>query len=140
MALRCPGVAAGAFRFRLDANDKAYRILERLVNWRSRILQMPYGDQTLFMTAWTFRALGGFPDLPIMEDFEMVRRLKRHGRVDIAPATAVTSARRWKTRGLLRTTFLNQAIVAAYLLGVSSRRIFEWYRQKPTTKNAPPIP
>lgn len=130
-ALDQPGVAAGAFRFRLDAEGGAYRILERLVNWRSRVLQMPYGDQALFMKAGAFMALGGFPDLPIMEDFEMVRRLRRRGQICILDAAAVTSARRWMDRGILKATILNQAMIAGYLLGVSPRALARLYRGRP---------
>jgi rSAM/selenodomain-associated transferase 2/rSAM/selenodomain-associated transferase 1 len=126
-ALRKPGVAAGAFQFRLDDRGRGYRVLEWLTNWRARTLQMPYGDQALFMKAETFRALGGFPDLPIMEDFEMVRRLKRRGRVSIVPMPAVTSARRWQKRGIIRTTILNQVVIAGYLLGVSPQTLARWY-------------
>lgn len=121
--LRNPDVAAGAFAFRLDADGRAYRILERLVNWRSRALRMPYGDQALFMKARTFRVLGGFPDLPVMEDFEMVRRLKHHGRISIAPAPAVTSARRWREHGFLKTTIRHQWLIAGYCLGVPPQRL-----------------
>lgn len=130
-ALDKPGVAAGAFRFRLDASGRAYRIVERLVNWRSQVLDMPYGDQALFMKAGVFMALGGFPDLPIMEDFEMVRRLRRRGQLCIVHAAAVTSARRWECRGIMRTTILNQAMIAGYVLGVPPRALARLYRGRP---------
>lgn len=130
-ALDQPGVAAGAFRFRLDAEIGAYRILERLVNWRSHVLQMPYGDQALFMKADVFKALGGYTDLPIMEDFEMVRGLKRRGHICILDVASVTSARRWKDRGILKTTILNQAVIAGYLLAVSPRALARLYRGRP---------
>ncbi len=118
-----PEVAAGAFQFQIDAEGWAYRLLERLVNWRSRILQMPYGDQAIFMRANKFSELGGFCDMPIMEDFEMVRRLRRYGRIAIIPAPAVTSARRWQKRGFLRTTLLHQWLIGAYCIGISPRRL-----------------
>lgn len=135
-ALRRPGVVGGAFEFRLDSDAVGYRLLERLTNWRARKLRMPYGDQALFMTAETYGALGGFPDLPIMEDFEMVRRLKRRGRLVIVPAPAVTSARRWRERGILKTTFINQAMIAGYCLGVSPRTLSRWYRSGEPGTNA----
>jgi rSAM/selenodomain-associated transferase 2 len=126
-ALRKPGVAAGAFQFRLEDEGRGYRVLEWLTNWRARTLQMPYGDQALFMKIETFRALGGFPDLPIMEDFEMVRRLKRRGPICIVPAPAVTSARRWRKRGIIRTTILNQVVIVGYFLGISTQTLARWY-------------
>lgn len=123
-----PGVAAGAFQFRLDAKGRAYRMLERLVNWRSHVLQMPYGDQALFMKARTFSDLGGFPDTPIMEDFDMVRGLKNHGRISIVSASAVTSARRWQRRGILRTTIINQLVIIGHLLGIPAQTLSRLYR------------
>jgi hypothetical protein len=88
---------------------------------------MPYGDQAIFLKAETFHALGGFPELPIMEDFELVRRLRHCGRVAIIPVPVVTSARRWLKKGVCKTTLINQIIILAYLLGVSPERIVRWY-------------
>jgi rSAM/selenodomain-associated transferase 2 len=122
------GVCAGAFRLAIDGPHRALRVIERAINWRSRVLDMPYGDQAIFVKAATFRRAGGFPDAAAMEDFELVRRLRRLGRIAIAPAAVVTSARRWRRYGVWRTTALNQACVAAYLLGVSPDRIADWRR------------
>ena len=119
--------AAGAFRLVIDAPHLSLRILEQLVYWRSQFLQMVYGDQALFMTAAMFHTLGGFPELPIMEDFELVRRLRRYGRIAILDQAVTTSARRWQRLGLFRTTMINQLIVAAYLLGVDPQRLARWY-------------
>lgn len=123
-----PGVIAGAFELRLDADLPGLRWVERGVNWRSRLLQLPYGDQALFLNAAIFRELGGFPELPMMEDFEFVRNLRRRGRVAIAPVPAITSARRWQKRGVLKTTLLNQMAIGAYLMGIPPARIIQWYR------------
>ena len=114
-----PRVAGGAFHLRIDASGVSFRLIETLVAWRCRIRQMPYGDQAIFVKADTFRRLGGFPDYPAMEDFEFVRRLRRRGRIEIAPSPVLVSPRRWHTRGVWRTTLLNQICVAAYYLGVS---------------------
>jgi rSAM/selenodomain-associated transferase 2 len=128
-AISLPGVAAGAFRLVINGRGFSLRMIEWLANIRSRVLQMPYGDQAIFVRADLFSAMGGFPDLPIMEDFELVRRLKRKGRIVIIPLAATTSARRWKKLGVLRTTAINQAIIAGYLLGVNPRNLAEWYRK-----------
>lgn len=121
-----PGVAAGAFGLRIDGARRAYRLIEKSVSWRSRVLGMPYGDQGLFLWTETFRRVGGFKEFPAMEDFELVRRLRRLGRVEIAACEVVTDARRWSRGGIWRTTLLNNACVAAYLLGVSPDRIARW--------------
>ena len=74
--------------------------------------------------------MGGFPDLPIMEDFELVRRLKRLGSIRILPLAAVTSARRWEALGIIRAVAINQAVIFGYLLGVNPLRLARWYRKQ----------
>jgi rSAM/selenodomain-associated transferase 2/rSAM/selenodomain-associated transferase 1 len=99
-----PGVVAGAFKLRVDGDLPGLRTMERLVNFRSRHLQFPYGDQAIFLRANLFREMGGFPDMPIMEDFELVRRLRRQGRSVTAPVPVLTSGRRWENLGIVRVT------------------------------------
>ena len=130
-ALDDPGTVAGAFRLRLDARTLGIRLIERLANIRSRLLHTPYGDQAIFLRADTFHYIGGFSDIPIMEDFELVSRLRRLGRIAIVPADAVASARRWLKLGTLRTTLINKAAIIAYKLGIPPRRIVRWYRKAP---------
>jgi len=122
------GVAAGAFELGIEGADWRLRAVARLANARARRLQMPYGDQALFLAARTFRESGGFPEIALMEDFEFMRRLKRHGRIVIVPRAVRTSARRWQKRGVLRQTLLNQGLIAARLLGVSPDRLAGWYK------------
>lgn len=124
------GTIAGAFRLRIEGDLAGLRWVERGVNWRSKYLQFPYGDQGIFLRADTFDKIGGFPDLPIMEDFELVRRLRRLGRVAIAPTAVQTSGRRWQKLGVVKTTLINQTVIAGYLLGVSPDRLASWYRQR----------
>ncbi|MCI0622130.1 MAG: TIGR04283 family arsenosugar biosynthesis glycosyltransferase [Acidobacteria bacterium] len=126
--LRRPGVVAGAFRLRLDARGWKFRIVEALANFRSRWFKLPYGDQALFLRRFHFRVAAGFSLLPIMEDFEFVRRFGRWGRIGLAREAAVTSARRWERLGVWRTTLLNQAVILAYLCGASRHRLARWYR------------
>ncbi len=110
---------AGAFEFQLDEVLFGSKLIERLANARSRIFQMPYGDQAIFVKAETFRDLGGYRNLPVMEDFELVDRLRKRGRVAIVPLPAVTSSRRWKRLGVLTNTLINQAAIIAYYAGAS---------------------
>ena len=120
---------AGAFELRIDAPLPSLRLIESGVNWRSRHLQMPYGDQAIFLTHEVFHDIGGFPELPIMEDFELMRRLRRFGRIVIIPVPVLTSARRWLKLGVLKTTLINQVAIITYLLGVPPEQIARWYRQ-----------
>ena len=94
--------------------------------WRARLTGRPYGDQGLFLSAGVFRDLGGFPDLPTMEDLELVIRLGRLGRIAVLREPAVTSARAWERNGLVRTTLVNLAGIAAYRLGADPARIARW--------------
>ena len=126
--LKQPGVAAGAFQLSIDGKDFGLRIIEWLVNFRSRVMQMPYGDQGIFVTANMFFSVGAFPPQPIMEDFELMRRLKKRGKVKILHLQANTSARRWERLGILKTTVMNQAIIIGYFLGISPEKLSGWYR------------
>lgn len=125
--LKRRGVVAGAFRLRLNARGWPMRIIERGVELRSRLFQMPYGDQALFLRRDTFEQLGGYPEWPILEDFELVRRLRRIGRVHVTSATVLSSARRWHRLGPWRNTALNQVILLGYWLGVPLGRLAAWY-------------
>jgi rSAM/selenodomain-associated transferase 2 len=128
--LTTPGVAAGAFELEIDGSGPRLRIIERLANWRSRYLKMPYGDQSIFLRNRIFHQSGGFPELPIMEDFQLVRQLRRQGQIVIAPAAALTSPRRWQEVGSWQVTLINQAVILGFLLGVDPVRLARWYGRK----------
>lgn len=126
-AVKQKGFCAGAFSLGIDSNARGLRLIEQVANWRSRFFQMPYGDQALFVCRDLFDEIGGFPDFPIMEDFELMRRLKRKGRISILPDCVRTSPRRYLNFGILKTWILNQIIVAAYYIGVPPERLARWY-------------
>lgn len=125
-ALSREGVVAGAFGLSIDGRGASLRMIESLANLRSRFMQMPYGDQAIFVRSEVFRSVGGFADLPVMEDYEWVRRVRRHGKVVTCGVNVTTSARRWRLHGVWRTTLRHQLILAAYHLGLSPRRIARW--------------
>lgn len=127
-ALRAAGVVAGAFRFKLDRDGWDMRWVEWMVERRCRRFQLPYGDQAIFLRRDTFEAVGGFPDTPLMEDYDLIVRLKKRGRIALADGDAVTSSRRWKKLGLVRTTLSNQLSLLAYALHVDPKRIARWRR------------
>ncbi|MDJ0796369.1 MAG: TIGR04283 family arsenosugar biosynthesis glycosyltransferase [Calothrix sp. MO_167.B12] len=128
-AIETPGVVAGAFTLKIDAELGSLRLIEKGVEWRSHFWQLPYGDQAIFLKREVFQAVGGFPELPIMEDFELIRQLKHQGRIITIPAPVVTSARRWLKKGVWQTTLINQVVIFAYFIGVSPEHIRRWYRQ-----------
>ena len=89
---------------------------------------MPYGDQAIFVRRQDFIEIGGYKSMPIMEDYEFIRRLRRKGRIAIADATALTSGRRWLLLGALRTTLINQLVIAGYHFGVAPEKLSKFYR------------
>lgn len=126
---------AGAFRLRIDHDSPSLRMVARLANLRSQLLKRPYGDQGLFLRSQTFYEMGGFRNWPLMEDFELVQRLRKRGPIALAEQSMTVSARRWRKRGVVRTTCLNQAIVMAWRMGVSPERLAMWYRGKPASSS-----
>lgn len=121
-----PQNSAGAFGFALEGSSWKHRAITWGANARSRFLSLPYGDQALFMRRSVFETLGGYPEIAVMEDFELVLRLRRIGRIAVAPALVRTSSRRWWRQGFLRTILINQCCTLAHLAGVSSNRIAKW--------------
>lgn len=125
--LRKPNVVAGAFRFAIADPFPGSALIEHAANWRSRRWEMPYGDQAIFLRRRLFAEVGGFADVPLLEDCMLMRRLRREGRIEIAPAAARTSGRRWQRSGVWKTTLLNQLILAGYFAGLSPVRLAGWY-------------
>ena len=126
-AFRAPSVVVGAFRFAIAHPFPGRWLVETTTNWRSRIWRLPYGDQALFVRRWAFDELGGFPDLPIMEDYEFVRRLRRLGDLALLDEPALTSGRRWRRLGFLRATLVNKLVILGYRCGVSPVRLAALY-------------
>jgi rSAM/selenodomain-associated transferase 2/rSAM/selenodomain-associated transferase 1 len=133
-ALLRPGTIAGAFTFALDQDFPGKRWIERITRLRSVRFQRPYGDQGLFLTRARFEEMGGFANLPIMEDYELIQRLRKLGRITIADAPAITSSRRWQRLGWLRTTLINQWIIAGFHLGIAPERLARFYQRDTTPR------
>jgi rSAM/selenodomain-associated transferase 2 len=124
-----PGVVAGAFRTMTIA-ESGRRFpgpLLRLADLRSRYSGLPYGDQALFVRTRAFAAVGGFPELPLMEDLELSRRLRRLGRIEIVPARVAVSGRRFEAQPILQTLLVN-LFPTLYRLGVPPRLLAALYR------------
>lgn len=122
-------VVGGSFRFQLDSGRRWARLLECGVAARVRWLDLPYGDQALFVRRKVFAALDGYQELPLMEDVDFVRRLRRKGRLHHSTLPAVTSARRWETDGWMRRSVENVILVVLFLAGVSPSWLAARYRR-----------
>lgn len=117
----------GRFDIRLAGRNPVYRLIEYMMNLRSRVSGIATGDQAIFVRRSIFRTLGGYPDIPLMEDIAICRTLKRFARPCCLRVRAVTSCRRWEQRGILRTMILMWCLRFAYALGVSAQRLAGFY-------------
>lgn len=129
-ALASPKTVAGAFELKIEGDRRGMRFIEKMVKARSRIFSLPYGDQAIFLKTSTFREIGGFKNIPIMEDFDLIQQLKKRGKITIVPLPVITSGRRWQKLGVFKTTLINQIIILGYHLGISPTQLAHWYRRK----------
>jgi rSAM/selenodomain-associated transferase 2 len=118
----------GRFDVRLSGAHTLLRVVERLMNLRSRITGIATGDQGMFVRREVFERLGGFPDIELMEDVALSRALNRLGPPLCLDTPLQSSSRRWERRGIARTILLMWSLRLAYALGVSPARLMRWYR------------
>lgn len=126
-ALGDPNVAGGRFDLTLDDPSFPCRLLGILISARSRLMRSATGDQAIFVRKRVFADLGGFPEIELCEDIEFARRLRRYGRVACLHSSVVTSARRWRKDGLLRTIIRMWLVKSLFLAGVPAgwlRRLY----------------
>ena len=121
----------GHFDVRLSGRHALFRVIERLMNWRSAVSGIATGDQALFVRRDVFRVFGGFAPMPLMEDVDLSRRLKWAGKPARRRETVVTSSRRWEERGILRTILLMWTLRFLYWAGVAPSRLARWYERQP---------
>jgi rSAM/selenodomain-associated transferase 2 len=121
---RCVG---GRFDVCLDRDEWTFRLIGTLINLRSRLTKGATGDQAIFVRRTVFEELGGFPDLPLMEDIALSRLLKRQGRVACLHSQVITSARRWERDGIWRTVLKMWVFRLLFLAGVSPTRLKRFY-------------
>lgn len=120
-------VVGGRFDVRFDSPRPVLRMIAFFMNLRSRASGISTGDQAIFVRREVFETMGGYPDMPLMEDIELSRRLKRRGRLVALPSRVTTSARKWEREGALRTMALMWALRFLYMVGVSPARLHRWY-------------
>ncbi len=124
----CGGAFGLGFGLAGEPVGPGLRCIAWAANLRARLFRAPYGDQAIFLRRDCFEALGGFPDLPLMEDLELMTRLRRAGRkIRLLDARVRTSARRWEREGLLRCTGRNVLLRTLYHLGVGAARLARFY-------------
>jgi rSAM/selenodomain-associated transferase 2 len=126
-ALDDPAIVGGRFDVRFDRSCVWGRVISALMNVRSRLTRISTGDQAIFVRRPTFERLGGFSDVPIMEDIEFSIRLKRAGGIAAISDRVTTSFRRWERQGPIRTILLMWSLRFLYWIGVSPRRLARFY-------------
>ena len=124
-----PGCVGGRFDIRLDSPRPLLRVVGHMISLRSRLTRVATGDQAIFVRRTVFEGLGGFPEIPIMEDVAFCRALKRQGRIACLRSRVVSSARRWEQNGPVRTILLMWALKLLYLAGVSPARLKRLYSE-----------
>jgi rSAM/selenodomain-associated transferase 2 len=126
-ACREPGVIGGRFDVRVEPSSPLLRLTGALINRRSRLTRISTGDQAIFIRRDVFEQLGGYADIPLMEDIDLSRRMKRAGRIACLHQRVTTSARRWQKDGVLRTILLMWSLRLLYFCGVSPERLQRVY-------------
>ena len=121
---RCAG---GRFDIRLDSTRPLLRLVGRMISLRSRLTRVATGDQAIFARRAVFERLGGFPEIPLMEDVAFSRALKKAGRIACLRARVTSSARRWEKHGAVRTILLMWALKLLFLAGVPPTRLKRLY-------------
>jgi rSAM/selenodomain-associated transferase 2 len=130
-ALARPGVIGGRFDVGFDSARPLLRMVAWFMNARSRLSGICTGDQAIFVRRADFEAVGGYPDIPLMEDIELSRRLKRRGRLCALRLRVTTSARKWEREGPMRTIVLMWTLRLLHFCGVAPGRLHRWYYGAP---------
>jgi len=121
-------IVGGAFQLGIASQNIWLKIVEHVANIRSRLSRIPYGDQSIFIQKNYFDQIGGYPDIPLMEDVELMRRIKRRGgQITLLKLKNSTSPRRWHAQGMLYCTLRNWVIYSMYILGVSAQKLVKYY-------------
>ena len=119
----------GAFELNFNSEKMRFRMLALLASLRCRLTRIPYGDQAIFIKRDYFNALGGYKDIPIMEDVELMRRIKRKGdKICMIPKQVKTSPRRWEQEGFVYVNVRNTFLFFSYVLGVSPEKLASFYK------------
>ena len=131
LALSDGSTKAGAFRLAIDTNKIFLKFIAFTANVRTKLFRIPYGDQAIFFTRKYFNEIGGYKDIPLMEDVEIMRRVRKRGdKIAVAGSAALTSARRWEKEGVLQATLRNKAIKLLYNLGVRPEKLTRYYTKE----------
>jgi rSAM/selenodomain-associated transferase 2 len=127
-ALQDKDYVGGAFDLKIDSDRLFLKYISARASLRSRWNRIPYGDQAIFIRKKYFDQIGGYKEIPLMEDIDLMRRIKKDGKqIVILHDKVITSARRWESEGALYTTLRNQILVRLFYLGINPHRLAKYY-------------
>lgn len=126
-ALKDDRVIGGGFSLKIDSKGFSFRLIEAVANIRAKYLGLIYGDQAIFVRRDALFSAGGFMGLPLMEDVDFIRRIRKKGKVLLLDADVSTSPRQWQKKGVLKTTIRNLFFLSLYYAGVSPQRLYRLY-------------
>lgn len=136
-ALKDPEIIGGRFDVRFDDGRLVFKLIAFLMNWRSRLTGISTGDQAIFIRKSAFKDIGGYLEIPLMEDIELSKKMKRAGRVVCLEDMVITSARKWKEEGIVRTIILMWSLRLLYFFRVSPEALSRiYYRKKQEYSNS----
>jgi len=120
----------GAFNLGIDSDRLLLKYIAVRASMRSRINRIPYGDQAIFIRKSYFDKIGKFKEIPLMEDVDLMRRIKKRGdKIYIFSDQVMTSPRRWEKEGVIYTTIRNKILIGLYYLGVGPEKLVKYYRR-----------
>jgi len=126
--MRDKATKAGAFDLGFSSSKFSMKIIATIASWRSRLTRLPYGDQAMFIQKTYFEALKGFKTMPLMEDVEIMQRIKKNGdRISIINEKVLTSPRKWEEQGLIFCTLRNWALTIMYFIGIPPKKLVKFY-------------
>ena len=118
----------GAFDLGIKSDKSVFKVISTFASFRSRLNRIPFGDQAIFIRKEYFNKIGGYKEIPLMEDVELMRRIKKYGKkICILPDRVRTSPRRWEREGVVYCTLRNWTLFTLYLLGVSPDKLVKFY-------------
>ncbi len=121
------GMEWGRFDVRLSGKSWLFRIIEKMMSWRSCLTSIATGDQAIFVRKSLFWEVGGYPGIQLMEDIVLSRKLRNHSKPACLKERVTTSSRKWESNGILRTVFLMWRLRLMYSLGVSANKLAKQY-------------
>ena len=129
-ALADTRIVGGGFRYSLDISGFRYRLSEVTSNLKNRMLKLLFGDMGIFVRRGVFEKMGGYKEIPLMEDMDICRRMKKIGKIVILPLVMETSARRWIEEGWGKHSIRSWLLQSAWALGASPTFLAKWYQFK----------